>query len=98
MENYMSCGHGTIGIRDNEIYNNWYCNFVLFLRSEGFSYGGPKGYYRGNVMYVNLNSKKFAFSWPGVKFTEPIGKTYISVKDFKKIYKIFKKYERYENL
>ena len=46
----------------------------------------------------NLNSKKFAFIWPGVKFTEPIGKTYISIKDFKKIYKIFKKYERNENL
>ena len=52
----------------------------------------------GNIIYVNLNSKKFAFSWPGVKFTEPIGKTYISIKDFKKIYKIFKKYERNENL
>ena len=91
--NYMKCGYSTIGIRDDELYKNWDSDFIAYLREKGFSNWGRKGYFCGKVLYVNLTSKSFAFSWPGVKFTEPIANKYISIEDFKKIYDIFEKYE-----
>ena len=92
MENYMSYGNATIGIKDDELYKNWESDFIGYLREKGFSNWGRKGYFCGNIIFVNLNSKKYAFSWPGVKFTEPIGHKYISIEDFKKIYNILEKY------
>lgn len=89
--NYMNCGDGTIGVRDDKLYQNWNSDFIAYLEDKGFSNWGRKGYFCGNVLYVNLNSKKYAFSWPGVKFTEPIAHKYISIEDFKKIYIIFEK-------
>jgi hypothetical protein len=95
MENYMSYGNGTIGIKDKDIYQNWNSKFIAYLKQEGFKTWGRKGYYCGNIIYVNLNSKRYAFSVPGVKITEPLAYKYISIKDFKKIYKIYKKYEEH---
>ena len=88
----MKCGDATIGIEDAEIRNNWNSDFIKFLREEGFLYGGPKGYFCGDILFVNLSSKRYAFNWPGVGFTEPIANTYISIEDFKTIYNIYKKY------
>ncbi len=93
MENYMSYGNSTIAIRDDELYKNWDSDFISYLRKKGFSNWERKGYFCGNVLYVNLTSKRFAFSWPGVKFTNPIAHKYISIEDFKKIYEIFEKYD-----
>lgn len=97
IENYMTYGNSTIGVRDDDLYKNWNSKFIEFLKNEGFSNWGRKGYFCGNILYVNLNSKRYAFSYPGVKITEPIGYKYISIKDFKRIYKILKKYEEKEN-
>ncbi len=92
--NYMKCGYSTVGIRDDELYKNWDSDFIAYLREKGFSNWGRKGYFLNTkVLYVNLNSKRFAFSWPGVKFTDPIAHKYISIEDFKKIYEIFEKYD-----
>lgn len=93
MENYMSYGNGTIAIRDDELYQNWGSDFISYLNEKGFRNWERKGYSGGNVLYVNLTSKRYAFSWLGVKFTEPMVRKYISIEDFKKIYDIFEKYE-----
>ena len=93
MGNYMSYGNGSIAIRDNDLYQNWNSNFISYLNEKGFSNWERKGYCGGNVLYVNLTSKRYAFSWPGVKFTKPIVRKYISIEDFKTIYEIFEKYE-----
>ena len=90
--NYMKFGYSTIGIRDDELYKNWNSDFIAYLDKRGFSSWRRKGYFCGNVLYVNLNSKRYAFSWPGVKFTEPIAHKYISIEDFKIIYNILEKY------
>lgn len=89
----MSYGNSTIAIRDDELYKNWSSDFISYLREKGFSNWERKGYFCGNVLYVNLTSKRFAFSWPGVKFTDPMAHKYISIEDFKKIYEIFEKYD-----
>ena len=91
--NFMKCGYSTIGVRDDELYQNWNSEFISYLDERGFRNWQRKGYFCGNVLYVNLTSKRYAFSWPGVKFTEPIANKYISIEDFKKIYDIFEKYE-----
>lgn len=91
--NYMKFGYSTIGVRDDELYKNWNSDFIAYLNEKGFTNWGRKGYFSGNVLYVNLNSKRYAFSWPGVKFTEPIAHKYISIEDFKIIYSILEKYE-----
>ena len=91
--NSMKCGFSTIGIRDDELYKNWESDFIAYLRDKGFSNWSRKGYFCGNILYVNLNSKRYAFSWPGVKFTEAMAHKYISIEDFKKIYDIFEKYD-----
>jgi hypothetical protein len=88
----MKCGDSTIAIRDDDLYNNWDSNFIKYLNENGFKYGGRKGYFGGNIIFVNLNSKRYAFLWPGVGFTEPIAHKCISIKDFKTIYNIFEKY------
>ena len=89
----MSYGNSTIAIRDDELYQNWDSDFISYLREKEFSNWERKGYFCGNVLYINLTSKRFAFSWPGVKFTDPIAHKYISIEDFKKIYEIFEKYD-----
>ena len=91
--NYMKCGYSTIGVKDDELYKNWDSDFIAYLKGKGFSNWGRKGYFCGNVLYVNLTSKKFAFSWPGVKFTEAIANKYITIADFKTIYEIIEKYK-----
>ena len=92
MDNYMKYGDSTIAVKDDDLYKNWESDFIKYLKDNGFSNWGRKGYFGGNIMFVNLNSKRYAFLWPGVGFTEPIAKKYISIEDFKIIYNIFEKY------
>ena len=92
MDNYMKYGDSTIAVKDDDLYKNWNSDFISYLKERGFSNWGRKGYFCGNIIFVNLNSKRYAFLWPGVGFTEPIAKKYISIEDFKKIYDIFEKY------
>ena len=90
MENYMSYGNSTFAIKDDELLNGWRSKFIEFLSEEGFRNWGRKGYFCGKDIYVNVNSKRYAFLYPGVKITEPITNKYISIEDFKIIYNIFK--------
>lgn len=91
MENYMSYGNSTFGIKDDELYKNWNSEFIKFLNEEGFKNWERKGYYCGNILFVNMNSKRYAFCVPGIKITDYIANKYITIKEFKKIYKILKK-------
>ena len=45
------------------------------------------------VLYINLNTKTIALGMPGIKLFEPIGNHAITIKEFKFIYVIYKKYE-----
>ncbi len=91
MENYMKYGNSTIAVQDDDLYKNWDSDFIKYLKDRGFTNWGIKGYFTGNILFINLNSKRYAFLYPGVKITEPIANKYISIEDFKTIYNIFEK-------
>lgn len=69
--------------------------FIEWLISEGFK--AHKMHHSCweyvTALYINLNSRIYAFGKPGIKLFEPIGNHAITIEEFKKIYAIYKKYE-----
>ncbi len=66
--------------------------FMEWLRSEGFSFGGPHGNYGCWWVHVNITRKIYAYGIPGTSLAQPIGNHAITIEEFKTIYSIFKKY------
>ncbi len=79
-------------IRDNSFKNND-SEFVRFLKSEGYSYGSPKGNYGCPWIYVDITTKQFAYGVPGIALVGVLGEHAITIDDFMTIFKIYKKYE-----
>ena len=62
--NRISSGSSAFLIKDDELKKGWYSNFIAFLEKEGFNSQGRKGHFPGiNWIYVNLNSKIYAFGY-----------------------------------
>ncbi len=92
--NRISSGSSAFLIKDDELKKGWYSNFIAFLEKEGFNSWGRKGHFPGiNWIYVNLNSKIYAFGIPGVGLTIPVGNHAITKSEFVQIYNIYKKYD-----
>lgn len=69
--------------------------FVEWLKSKGYK---VHDLYHGcwahvTALYINLNSKTYAFGMPGIRLFEPIGNHAITIEEFKSIYATYKKYE-----
>ena len=91
----MLDGSSTFLIKDNDLLNGWDAKFVKYLRKNEFKPWTKKGYFDGvNWIYVNINTKLFAFGLPGIKVLTPVGDHAITIDEFKKIYNIFKKYDK----
>lgn len=89
----MSDGSSSFLIKDEELKKGYDSIFVKLLRSYGFKGWGRKGYFDGiDWIYVNLNTKKYAFGIPGVAITEPVGKHAITIEEFLTIFDIYIKY------
>lgn len=75
---------------------DWKCGkrFLSWLEKEGFSYWGHHGMWeKCPWVFVNINTKIYACGMPGVSLTEPLGHHAVSLREFKTVYRIFKKYE-----
>ena len=93
MSSSISEGSSSILVKDEELRNGWDSVFIDFLDKEGFHTWGRKGYYVGITwIYVNLNTKTYAFRLPGIPITQPIGMHAVTKKEFMDIYNIYKKY------
>lgn len=66
--------------------------FLLWLRSEGFRYGGYHGNYGCSWVYVDITDKLYAYGMPGIPVVQAIGNHAITAEEFKTIYGIYKKY------
>lgn len=71
------------------------CEFVQFLKNEGFTiYFRSKGWYNGiHWLFINLNNKVYVPGIPCVGWAPPMCDHAITVDDFKTIYHIYKKYD-----
>ncbi len=72
--------------------------FDKWLHKEKFKCWQIKGYYcidpnENTWDFIDINSKTFAPAIPGIKVAEAIGNHAITIKEFKQIYHIYKKYE-----
>ena len=95
----MREGSSSFLIKDEELKRGYDSAFVSLLQSYGFNGWGRKGYYLGiDWIYVNINTKKYAFGIPGVAITEPIGNHAITIEEFLTIFDIYLKYNGLEPL
>ena len=86
-------GTSTFLVKDESLFKGWDAEFLEYLYSEGFKSWKTKGYFNGiDWIYINLNSKTFAFGIPGIPVVEAIGNHAITINEFKIIYNIYKKY------
>lgn len=70
------------------------CDFINFLRSEGFSIWDKHGFYDSvSWIYININSKIYAPGMPGISICETVGNHAVTIEEFECIYGIYKKYE-----
>ena len=70
------------------------CDFVKWLVSEGYEFGGYHGNYGVcDWLYVSITRKVYAYGMPGVALTTAIGNHAITLDEFMTIYRIYKKYE-----
>lgn len=68
--------------------------FISYLQDEGFEKWSKSKYYPSvDWLYVNLNSKRYAFGIPGIPVTKPFGNHAVTIDEFKVIYEIYRKYE-----
>ena len=67
--------------------------FYTWLREEGFKGGDYHGNFGCPWAHVNITRKLYACGMPGVCKAQPIGNHAITIKEFKTIYEIYKKYE-----
>ena len=94
MEKSISDGTSCFLVSDDSLLQGWDAPFIEFLTNEGFESWKTKGYFTGtDWIYVNINSKIYAFGMPGVRITTPIGKHAITLDEFMTIYNIYKKYD-----
>ena len=69
------------------------CNFIQWLRAEGFRPGDHHGSFGCSWIHVHLTRKLYAYGMPGIAVVRPIGSHAITPEEFKTIYAIYKKYE-----
>ena len=71
----ISDGTGAILVRDISLKGNSSADFMKYLRNEGFKmWSKSKGSFDGvDWVYVNLNSKRYAYGMPGIPVTTPFG-------------------------
>ena len=67
--------------------------FLIWLRDEGFTFGGYHGNYGCWWVYINITRKQYAYGMPGVSLAQPIGNHAITIEEFQTIYAIYKKYD-----
>lgn len=91
----ISDGTGAILVKDISLKGNPSADFMKYLRNEGFKmWSKSKGSYDGvDWVYVNLNSKRYAYGMPGIPVTNPFGNHAVTIDEFKVIYEIYRKYE-----
>ena len=89
----ISEGTAAILVRNKDLKNDR--EFVKYLHEEGFEkWSKSKGHFDGvDWIYVNINSKVYAYGMPGIAVTKAFGNHAVSINEFKMIYSIYKKYE-----
>ncbi len=80
----------------DDSFKNCDSPFVLFLKSEGYTYGTHKGNFGCCWLYVDISTKQYAYGMPGVAIVDVIGDHAITIDDFMIIFNIYKKYENKE--
>ncbi len=90
----ISEGTGAILVREKYVDERKNREFIEYLKNEGFE-RWTKGKYYPDVdwIFVNINSKCYAFGMPGIKITTPLGEHAVTIEEFKVIYEIYRKYE-----
>ncbi len=90
----ISNGTSCFLVKDRSLKNDMYADIYRWLRKEGFSSWGKKGYFSDvDWVYININSMTFAPGMPGISVTSVVGNHAITFDEFKKIYSIYKQYE-----
>ncbi len=67
--------------------------FLTWLRSEGFAFGGVRGNYGCQWVYISITRKQYAYGMPGVPLVLPTGNHAITISEFMTVYNIYRKYE-----
>ncbi len=90
----MSDGTSALIVYEKDLRNNE--EFFTWLKSEGFkTWIHSKGWFDGVCwIYVNIDSKLYARGIPGIPITRAFGRHAVTIKEFREIYGIFKKYEK----
>jgi broad specificity phosphatase PhoE/rRNA maturation protein Nop10 len=95
----IGAGSAAIIVYDKSLKMHPSDDFLQWLKAEGFTWDdltwGPcKGYQVGvRWVYVNMNSKLYAYGIYGIKVTKEFGGHAVTIDEFKAIYGIFKKYD-----
>ena len=90
----ISVGTAAILVKDDSLKESG-GDFIKYLRSEGFGlWTKSKGRFDGvDWVYVNLNSRTYAYGMPGIPITIPFGDHAVTSEEFRTIYEIYRKYE-----
>lgn len=92
--NNISEGTSTILVREKNYDEKKHREFVEYLKDEGFE-RWLRGKYYASVdwIFVNINSKCYAFGMPGIEVAKPLGNHAVTFDEFKTIYEIYRKYK-----
>lgn len=93
-ERYIYEGEVEVFLVYDESFQNPASPFVDWLEAEGFSYAARKRKARRcDWIYVNISRKLYANGIPKIRLVHEIGNHAITIKEFRTIYSIYKKYE-----
>lgn len=81
-------------VKDNLLKSNIDNEFMVFLRDEKFTAKENwSSYYGVEWVFVNINTKQYAYGKPGVACGSMVGNHAITIEEFHTIYNIYRKYE-----
>lgn len=93
-ERRISTGNSCFLVKDKSLEFGKNKRFLKFLRKNGFESWKCNGYYLWVTwIYINIESKIYAPGMPGICITSVVGNHAITIREFKRIYKIYKKYD-----
>ncbi len=73
---------------DKEQRGNPHTAFTNWLEEKGYRFSHKKGWFGCEWLFVNVNTKVYAYGMPGVALANPVGNTKITINEFKIIYNI----------